>query len=93
MAAAIFADCPPPPKLKPCPVKGCRRRIKIDTVFCVQHWFALSEEKQEAIWRAFNARISRPWLNLSKTQSKEFVALVREAAEWIVVSASNESNL
>jgi hypothetical protein len=79
-AAAIIAGCRPPPELKPCPVKGCRRRIKIDVPLCEPHWLTVAEEIREAIWRLFDRTASRPWLSLERSQSPAFLAAVRDAA-------------
>jgi hypothetical protein len=79
-AAAIVADCPPQPELKPCPAKGCRRRIKIDVVLCVTHWLTLAEETRERIWSLYDGKASRPWLSLECSQSADFLAAVRDAA-------------
>jgi hypothetical protein len=87
-AATIVAGCPPPPELKPCPVKGCCRRIKIDVVLCEPHWLMLTEETREAIWRLYDGNASRPWLSLERSQSAAFLATVREAASHLTIPTS-----
>lgn len=61
-----------------CHWPGCERKVPPAMWGCRQHWFRLPAELRAKVWRTF-----RPGQEISKTPSREYVAVAREVQVWI----------
>lgn len=61
-----------------CHWPGCNKQVPPAMWGCTGHWYALPKALRDRIWRAYV-----PGQEISKTPSLEYVAVAREAQEWI----------
>ncbi|WP_375188440.1 hypothetical protein [Sphingobium yanoikuyae] len=64
-----------------CHWTGCDKRVPAAQWGCRKHWYMLPQALRARIWRTF-----RPGQEESKTPSREYVAVAKEAQEWIATS-------
>jgi hypothetical protein len=56
-----------------CPVKGCGRRRKPEHLMCGAHWWTVTPELRQRIWRLYSLQKGSP----------EHLAAIREAFELV----------
>ncbi|MEX2599293.1 MAG: hypothetical protein WD533_06520 [Dehalococcoidia bacterium] len=61
-----------------CHWPGCNRQVPPAMWGCSPHWFRLPKYLRDRIWRSF-----RPGQEVTLTPSREYLAAVREAQQWI----------
>jgi hypothetical protein len=61
-----------------CHWPGCGKRVPPAMWGCKRHWFMLPADLRAKIWGAY-----RPGQEITKTPSREYVAIAREVQEWI----------
>lgn len=61
-----------------CHWPGCNRKVPPAKWGCREHWFQLPAALRTKIWRAY-----QPGQEVTKTPSREYVAVAREVQEWI----------
>lgn len=61
-----------------CHWPGCTEIVSPSVWGCRKHWYKLPPWLRSKIWRAF-----RPGQERTKTPSREYVEVAREAQEWI----------
>lgn len=62
-----------------CHWPGCNKAVPPAKWGCAQHWFKLPKHLRDAIWRTF-----RPGQEISKTPSREYVAVAMRVQNWIL---------
>ena len=68
-----------------CHWPGCPVKVPPAMWGCRKHWFRLPARLRARIWRAY-----RPGQEVTKDPSAEYIAVAREAREWI---AANDAPL
>lgn len=61
-----------------CHWPGCDRQVPPAAWGCQTHWYKLPKALRTRIWKAF-----RPGQEKTKTPSAEYIAVAREAQDWI----------
>lgn len=61
-----------------CHWPGCTKQVPPAMWGCKEHWFKLPAALRARVWRAY-----RPGQEISKTPSREYVAVARDVQEWI----------
>jgi len=61
-----------------CHWPGCREAVPPAMWGCKPHWMKLPARLRTKIWRAY-----QPGQEINKRPSKEYVAIAREAQDWI----------
>jgi hypothetical protein len=64
-----------------CHWPGCTRQVPPAAWGCIKHWRMLPQYLRSKIWAAF-----QPGQEISKTPSREYVAVAREVQEWIAAN-------
>lgn len=67
-----------------CHAKGCTRPVPPKMFMCKGHWFSLPKPMRDAIWAAY-----RPGQEITKTPSREYLAVAREAINWLAAQEAS----
>lgn len=68
-----------------CHWPGCKLNVPPAKWGCKRHWFMLPQRIRSLIWQTF-----KPGQEKTKTPSAEYVAVAREAQDWIKENYPNE---
>ena len=66
-----------------CHWPGCYAAVPPAMWGCKRHWFALPKGLRDKVWRTY-----RPGQEITKTPSKEYIAVAREVQDWIAANAA-----
>lgn len=61
-----------------CHWPGCEAKVPPAMWGCRKHWFALPKALRDKVWRTY-----RPGQEVTKTPSRDYLAVAREVQEWI----------
>jgi hypothetical protein len=64
-----------------CHWPGCDKQVPPAMWGCRAHWYALPLQLRNRIWATF-----KPGQEISKTPSREYVAVAREVRDWITAN-------
>ena len=65
-----------------CHWPGCEKLVPPAMWGCKAHWFKLPASLRSKVWRTY-----RPGQEITKTPSKEYIAVAREVQAWIAANA------
>ncbi len=69
-----------------CHWPGCTAQVPPAMWGCREHWFRLPKSLRDRIWAAF-----RPGQEIDKRPSTEYLAVAREAQDWIAAQVTGET--
>lgn len=64
-----------------CHWPGCTKQVPPATWGCKPHWYKLPQDLRRRIWRAYRVGQEK-----TKTPSREYVEVAREAQDWIMAN-------
>lgn len=70
---------PPINRVHTCHWPNCQRIVQPKFWGCTLHWYMLPAELRSRIWKAYV-----PGQEITKTPSREYIAVAREVQEWIL---------
>lgn len=62
-----------------CHWPGCKKPVPPKMWGCRAHWYALPAALRRKVWAAYV-----PGQEITKTPSREYIAVAREVREWII---------
>lgn len=71
-----------------CHWPGCNKQVKPALWGCKAHWYRLPAALRSRIWQTY-----RPGQEDTKTPSREYAVVAREAREWILANHPPEATL